>query len=46
MIEFDKNHILKILKKLEDLINYLEQQGTSNENLASVKAYRDKYGVA
>ena len=32
--------------KLADLISYLENQGTMDEHLASVKAYRDQYGVA
>ncbi|WP_166115067.1 orotate phosphoribosyltransferase [Pseudoalteromonas sp. Z9A5] len=32
--------------KLADLISYLENQGTMDKHLASVKAYRDQYGVA
>ncbi|KID55020.1 orotate phosphoribosyltransferase [Pseudoalteromonas luteoviolacea] len=32
--------------KLADLITYLEQQGSASEHLATVKAYRDQYGVA
>ncbi|WP_283710062.1 orotate phosphoribosyltransferase [Pseudoalteromonas prydzensis] len=32
--------------KLADLINYLETKGTMNEHLASVKAYREQYGIA
>ncbi|KAF7772349.1 orotate phosphoribosyltransferase [Pseudoalteromonas sp. MSK9-3] len=32
--------------KLADLIVYLEEQGSMGEHLASVKAYRDQYGVA
>ena len=32
--------------KLADLITYLEEKGDMAEHLDSVKAYRDKYGVA
>ena len=32
--------------KLADLISYLESKGTMNEHLASVKAYREQYGIA
>jgi orotate phosphoribosyltransferase len=32
--------------KLADLIVFLEEQGSMGEHLASVKAYRDQYGVA
>lgn len=32
--------------KLADLISYLETKGTMNEHLASVKAYREQYGIA
>ncbi|TMO28200.1 orotate phosphoribosyltransferase [Pseudoalteromonas sp. S4741] len=45
-VERDFNtHVISIVK-LADLISYLENQGTMSEHLASVKAYRDQYGVA
>jgi orotate phosphoribosyltransferase len=32
--------------KLADLISYLEHKDDMSEHLASVKAYRDQYGIA
>ncbi|MBQ4834381.1 orotate phosphoribosyltransferase [Pseudoalteromonas sp. MMG010] len=32
--------------KLADLITYLETKGSMDDHLASVKAYRDQYGIA
>ena len=45
-VERDFNTQVISIVKLADLISYLENQGTMGEHLASVKAYRDKYGVA
>ncbi|GAA62158.1 orotate phosphoribosyltransferase [Pseudoalteromonas sp. BSi20652] len=45
-VERDFNTKVISIVKLADLINYLENQGTMGEHLASVKAYRDQYGVA
>ncbi|MBH0070373.1 orotate phosphoribosyltransferase [Pseudoalteromonas sp. NZS100] len=45
-VERDFNTKVISIVKLADLISYLESQGTMNEHLASVKAYRDQYGVA
>jgi orotate phosphoribosyltransferase len=45
-VERDFNTKVISIVKLADLISYLENQGTMGENLASVKAYRDQYGVA
>ncbi|KPV94797.1 Orotate phosphoribosyltransferase [Pseudoalteromonas sp. P1-9] len=42
--DFD-TQVISIVK-LADLITYLEQKGDMSEHLASVKAYRDQYGVA
>ncbi|SFD03334.1 orotate phosphoribosyltransferase [Pseudoalteromonas denitrificans] len=46
--EVERDFDTKVISivKLADLISYLEQQGSANEHLASVKAYRDMYGVA
>ncbi|MDN3385201.1 orotate phosphoribosyltransferase [Pseudoalteromonas sp. APC 3358] len=45
-VERDFNTTVISIVKLADLISYLENQGTMGEHLASVKAYRDQYGVA
>ncbi|MEI8705445.1 orotate phosphoribosyltransferase [Pseudoalteromonas sp. B62] len=45
-VERDFNTKVISIVKLADLISYLENQGTMDEHLASVKAYRDQYGVA
>ena len=45
-VERDFNTQVISIVKLADLISYLEIQGTMGEHLVSVKAYRDKYGVA
>ncbi|WP_372763423.1 orotate phosphoribosyltransferase [Pseudoalteromonas sp.] len=45
-VERDFNTQVISIIKLADLINYLENQGTMNEHLAAVKAYRDQYGIA
>ncbi|MGB1305918.1 orotate phosphoribosyltransferase, partial [Pseudoalteromonas marina] len=45
-VERDFNTQVISIVKLADLISYLENQGTMGEHLLSVKAYRDKYGVA
>lgn len=45
-VERDFNTQVISIIKLADLISYLENQGTMNEHLAAVKAYRDQYGVA
>lgn len=45
-VERDFNTRVISIVKLADLISYLENQGTMGEHLASVKAYRDQYGVA
>ncbi|ALS34319.1 orotate phosphoribosyltransferase [Pseudoalteromonas translucida KMM 520] len=45
-VERDFNTKVISIVKLADLISYLEAQGTMDEHLASVKAYRDQYGVA
>ncbi len=45
-VERDFNTKVISIVKLADLISYLETQGTMEQHLASVKAYRDQYGVA
>lgn len=45
-VERDFNTKVISIVKLADLISYLESQGTMDEHLAAVKAYRDQYGVA
>ncbi|MFY8352621.1 orotate phosphoribosyltransferase [Pseudoalteromonas sp. SSM20] len=45
-VERDFNTRVISIVKLADLITYLEQKGDMSEHLASVKAYRDQYGVA
>ncbi|MBB1327730.1 orotate phosphoribosyltransferase [Pseudoalteromonas sp. SR45-1] len=45
-VERDFNTKVISIVKLADLICYLDSQGTMDEHLASVKAYRDQYGVA
>ncbi len=45
-VERDFNTHVTSIVKLADLISYLELQGTMDEHLAAVKAYRDQYGVA
>ena len=45
-VERDLNTKVISIVKLADLISYLEGEGTMDEHLASVKAYRDQYGVA
>jgi orotate phosphoribosyltransferase len=45
-VERDFNTKVISIVKLADLISYLESQGTMNEHLASVKAYRDQCGIA
>jgi len=45
-VEHDFNTQVISIVKLADLITYLEQKGDMSEHLASVKAYRDQYGVA
>ena len=45
-VERDFNTQVTSIVKLADLISYLENQGTMDEHLAAVKAYRDQYGVA
>lgn len=45
-VERDFNTQVISIVKLADLITYLEQKGGMSEHLASVKAYRDQYGVA
>ena len=45
-VERDFNTQVTSIVKLADLISYLENQGTMDEHLAPVKAYRDQYGVA
>lgn len=45
-VERDFNTKVISIVKLADLISYLETQGTMDQHLASVKAYRDQYGVA
>ncbi|MBB1432642.1 orotate phosphoribosyltransferase [Pseudoalteromonas sp. SG43-4] len=45
-VERDFNTKVISIVKLADLISYLESQGTMDQHLASVKAYRDQYGVA
>ena len=44
-VERDFNTKVISIVKLADLISYLESQGTMDEHLASVKAYRDQYGI-
>jgi len=46
--EVERDFYTKVISivKLADLISYLESQGTMDEHLASVKAYRDQYGIA
>ena len=44
-VERDFNTQVTSIVKLADLISYLENQGTMDEHLAAVKAYRDQYGV-
>ena len=45
-VERDFNTKVISIVKLADLISYLESQGTMDEHLASVKAYRGQYGIA
>lgn len=45
-VERDFDTQVTSIVKLADLISYLENQGTMDEHLAAVKAYRDQYGVA
>jgi orotate phosphoribosyltransferase len=45
-VERDFNTKVISIVKLADLISYLESQGTMDEHLASVKAYRDQCGIA
>jgi orotate phosphoribosyltransferase len=45
-VERDFNTKVISIVKLADLISYLESQGTMDDHLASVKAYRDQYGIA
>ncbi|BED90500.1 MULTISPECIES: orotate phosphoribosyltransferase [unclassified Pseudoalteromonas] len=45
-VERDFNTKVISIVKLADLISYLESQGTMDEHLTSVKAYRDQYGIA
>ena len=45
-VERDFDTQVTSIVKLADLISYLELQGTMDEHLAAVKAYRDQYGVA
>lgn len=45
-VERDFNTQVTSIVRLADLISYLENQGTMDEHLAAVKAYRDQYGVA
>lgn len=45
-VERDFNTQVTSIVKLADLISYLEIQGTMDEHLAAIKAYRDQYGVA
>ncbi|TMO95536.1 orotate phosphoribosyltransferase [Pseudoalteromonas sp. S3260] len=45
-VERDFNTQVTSIVKLADLISYLENQGTMDEHLAAIKAYRDQYGVA
>ena len=45
-VERDFNTQVTSIVKLANLISYLELQGTMDEHLAAVKAYRDQYGVA
>ena len=45
-VERDFNTKVVSIVKLADLISYLESKGTMNEHLASVKAYREQYGIA
>ena len=45
-VERDFDTQVTSIVKLADLISYLEIQGTMDEHLAAVKAYRDQYGVA
>ena len=45
-VERDFNTEVISIVKLADLISYLEQKGDMAEHLASVKAYREQYGVA
>lgn len=45
-VERDFNTKVVSIVKLADLISYLETKGTMNEHLASVKAYREQYGIA
>ena len=46
--EVERDFETKVISivKLADLITYLEEKGDMAEHLDSVKAYRDKYGVA
>lgn len=44
-VERDFNTRVISIIKLADLISYLEDQGTMDEHLTSVKAYRDQYGI-
>ncbi|MBB1366573.1 orotate phosphoribosyltransferase [Pseudoalteromonas sp. SR44-5] len=46
--EVERDFATKVVSivKLADLISYLESKGTMNEHLASVKAYREQYGIA
>ncbi|MBB1398112.1 orotate phosphoribosyltransferase [Pseudoalteromonas sp. SG44-8] len=45
-VERDFNTKVVSIVKLADLISYLETKGTMNGHLASVKAYREQYGIA
>ena len=45
-VERDFNTKVISIVKLADLITYLEDKGDMAEHLDTVKAYRDKYGVA
>jgi orotate phosphoribosyltransferase len=45
-VERDFNTKVISIVKLADLISFLENKGTMDEHLTSVKAYRDQYGVA
>ncbi|HEA15768.1 MAG TPA: orotate phosphoribosyltransferase [Pseudoalteromonas prydzensis] len=46
--EVERDFATKVVSivKLADLISYLETKGSMNEHLASVKAYREQYGIA
>lgn len=45
-VERDFNTQVISIVKLADLISYLESEGTMNEHLAAVEAYREQFGVA